>query len=71
LTLYQCRAVAKPHYEDVFCLGQHIMMDTGQCLMKGSGAPMPIAVSTTPLAVPPAGPVTVIPPKGGAAATTN
>jgi hypothetical protein len=66
LNLYQCLAVSKPHYEDVFCLGQHIMMDTGQCLMKGSGAPMPIAVSTKPLAVPPAGPMTVIPPK-----TTN
>jgi hypothetical protein len=29
LNLYQCLAVAKPHYEDVFCLGQHIMIDTG------------------------------------------
>ncbi|MDV6329753.1 hypothetical protein [Asticcacaulis sp. 201] len=32
LNLYQCLAVAKPHYEDVFCLGQHVLMDTGQCL---------------------------------------
>lgn len=37
LNLYQCLAVAKPHYEDVFCLGQHILMDTGSCLMKGAG----------------------------------
>jgi hypothetical protein len=29
LNLYQCLAVARPHYEDVFCLGQHAMMDTG------------------------------------------
>jgi hypothetical protein len=28
--------VAKPHYEDVFCLGQHVLMDTGQCLGKMS-----------------------------------
>ena len=60
LNLYQCLAVAKPHYEDVFCMGQHILMDTGQCLMKGSGAPMPLAVATkAALAVP----VKTIPPK--------
>jgi len=35
LNLYQCLAVAKPHYEDVFCMGQHILMDTGQCIIKG------------------------------------
>ena len=37
LNLYQCLSVAKPYYEDVFCLGQHIMMDTGQCIVKGAG----------------------------------
>ena len=64
LNLYQCLAVSKPHYEDVFCLGQHILRDTGQCLMKGSGAPMPIMVSTQPLALPPAtGEVKIIKPK--------
>lgn len=36
LNLYQCLAVARPHYEDVFCLGQHILMDEGQCLGKMS-----------------------------------
>lgn len=36
LNLYQCLAVSKPHYEDIFCLGQHVMMDTGQCLAKMS-----------------------------------
>ena len=35
LNLYQCLAVAKPHYEDVFCMGQHILMDTGQCILNG------------------------------------
>jgi hypothetical protein len=38
LNLYQCLSVAKPHYEDVFCLGQHAVGDTGQCVMKGSVA---------------------------------
>ena len=42
LNLYQCLAVSKPHYEDVFCLGQHIMIDTGMCVIKASGAPMPV-----------------------------
>lgn len=42
LNLYQCLAVAKPHYEDVFCLGQHVLMDTGHCLVKGVGVAEPI-----------------------------
>lgn len=37
LNLYQCLSVAKPYYEDVFCLGQHILMDTGSCIIKGAG----------------------------------
>jgi hypothetical protein len=39
LNLNQCLAVSKPHYEDVFCLGVHILMDTGSCIIKGAGAP--------------------------------
>ena len=35
--LYQCLAVAKPNYEDVFCLGQHILTDTGVCLSHNAG----------------------------------
>jgi len=41
LNLYQCLAVAKPYYEDVFCLGQHVMEDTGACLIKAAGLPVP------------------------------
>ena len=37
LNLYQCLAVAKPHYEDVFCLGQHVLIDTGQLPDEGRG----------------------------------
>ena len=32
LNLYQCMAVAGPQYEDMFCLGQHALYDTGQCV---------------------------------------
>jgi hypothetical protein len=36
LNLYQCLSVAKPNFEDVFCMGQHVLMDTGQCIGKMS-----------------------------------
>jgi hypothetical protein len=42
LMLYQCLAAAKPHYEDMFCLGQHVLIDTGECTLKSAGAPMPM-----------------------------
>ncbi len=34
---YQCLAVARPHYEDVFCLGQHALAETGRCVQKVAG----------------------------------
>ncbi len=37
LNLYQCLAVAGPHYEDVFCLGQHALIDTAQCVSTAAG----------------------------------
>ena len=52
LNLYQCLAVAKPHYEDVFCLGQHILIDTGMCVIKASGAEMPYEPPPPPKAQP-------------------
>ena len=59
LNLYQCLAVSKPHYEDIFCLGQHVMMDTGQCVMISAGAPppayAPLAQSKTEVAYVPLG----------------
>jgi hypothetical protein len=51
LNLYQCLAVAKPHYEDVFCLGQHAIMDTSMCLVKSAGAPEPLDVAPPPLEI--------------------
>jgi hypothetical protein len=47
LNLFQCLAVAKPHYEDVFCLGQHALMDTGECVSKTAGA-IPANFTPTP-----------------------
>jgi hypothetical protein len=51
LNLYQCLAVSKPHYEDVFCLGQHVLMDTGACLMQGAGVSSPLDIKPLPLPV--------------------
>lgn len=49
LNLYQCLAVSRPHYEDVFCLGQHGMMDTGRCLIKASGRAEPYEARFIPV----------------------
>jgi hypothetical protein len=49
LNLYQCLAVAGPHYEDVFCLGQHALIDTAQCVNDAAGAS---AIPTTAPSVP-------------------
>jgi hypothetical protein len=55
LNLYQCLSVAKPHYEDVFCLGQHVLLDTAQCVMKSAGTPYsnaPLAASVVTAVAP-------------------
>ena len=39
LNLYQCLASSGPHYEDIFCLGQHAMIETGQCVVDATKAP--------------------------------
>jgi hypothetical protein len=59
LNLYQCLAVAKPYYEDIFCLGEHVLHDTGECVMIDAGAPVPPAEST--LAPPPPAPAPASP----------
>jgi len=38
---HQCLAVAKPEYEDIFCIGQHGLQDTGACLATAAGAELP------------------------------
>jgi hypothetical protein len=38
---HECLAVAKPNYEDVFCIGEHGMQDTGACLAKAAGVELP------------------------------
>jgi hypothetical protein len=53
LSLFECLAVARPNYEDVFCLGQHAMKDTGACVVIGAGGAVPIDIAVSPFQVPP------------------
>jgi hypothetical protein len=45
LNLYQCLASAGPHYEDIYCLGQHAMIDPGQCVVDATRAATPRQVA--------------------------
>ena len=52
LSLYECIAVAKPNYEDVFCLGQHAMKDTGGCVVKSVWSTVPVDIMTHDMTIP-------------------
>jgi hypothetical protein len=38
---HECLAVAKPNYEDVFCIGEHGLKDTAACLVTAAGVELP------------------------------
>lgn len=38
LNLFQCLAASRPSYEDMFCLGRHVVRDLGQCA-RGAALP--------------------------------
>jgi hypothetical protein len=48
LNLFQCLAASRPSYEDMFCLGRHIVRDLATCTTE---ATVPRSVSLTPTAV--------------------
>ena len=47
LMILQCLAASRPHYEEIFCLGQHLMMDTAQCVIDSAG---PVTMMQPPAA---------------------
>src|SRR5206468_3338808 len=47
LNLYQCLASAGPQYEDIYCLGQHAMIDPGQCVADAARPPAPRRITVT------------------------
>ncbi|MDZ4364167.1 hypothetical protein [Brevundimonas sp.] len=48
LNLFQCLAASRPSYEDMFCMGRHIVRDLATCTTE---ATVPRVVSLTPTAV--------------------
>jgi hypothetical protein len=46
--LYQCLAVSKPNYEDIFCMGRHEMMQPAACLAAGVGVELPAEPTPPP-----------------------
>ena len=48
LNLFQCLSVAGPEYEDVFCLGQHAVLDTGQCVAAAASPAERMLMSALP-----------------------
>ena len=45
LNLYQCLASAGPRYEDIYCLGQHAMIDPGQCVVEATRSGRQVALA--------------------------
>lgn len=58
LNLNQCISVAKPYYEDMYCLGLHVMTDTGQCVMNSAGGAPGAMLASSIIAT--AAPVTAV-----------
>jgi hypothetical protein len=48
-----CLSVAKPNYEDVFCLGEHALNATGACMVQGAGGVIPFEMQVQPMKIPP------------------
>jgi hypothetical protein len=50
LNLYQCLAASRPSYEDIFCVGRHVMRDLATCT-RASAMPAPIIQVSDPVTV--------------------
>lgn len=64
LNLFQCLAASRPNYEDMFCLGRHVVRDLATC-SRGAAMPAPIVtvsdVIPVETPVPVAGPIIITP----------
>lgn len=52
LNLFQCLAASRPNYEDMFCLGRHIVRDLATC-SRGAAMPAPIVTVSDVVDEPP------------------
>lgn len=50
LNLLQCLAASRPAYEDIYCLGRHVVRDLATCT-RGAAKPAPVVVVGPPVAV--------------------
>ncbi|HEY2049642.1 MAG TPA: hypothetical protein VGH03_09875 [Caulobacteraceae bacterium] len=50
--LYQCLAVSKPNYEDIFCMGRHEMLQPSECVASGAGVDLPAEPAPPPAPAP-------------------
>ncbi|HTX49566.1 MAG TPA: hypothetical protein VME40_09275, partial [Caulobacteraceae bacterium] len=50
--LYQCLAVSKPNYEDIFCMGRHEMLQPAACIASGAGVDLPPEPAPPPAPAP-------------------
>lgn len=61
LNLYQCLAASRPSYEDMFCVGRHIVRDLATCT-RAAAMPAAIVTVSRPVVVAPAAPSIVTEP---------
>lgn len=61
LNLFQCLAASRPNYEDMFCLGRHVVRDLATC-SRGAAMPAPIVTvsDVIPADPPPRAPEPII-----------
>ena len=52
LNLFQCLAASRPNYEDVFCVGRHVVRDIATCT-RGAAQPAPTVTVSPVRAAPP------------------
>ena len=41
LDFFQCLAGGHERFDDLFCIGEHAMTETGRCIVKAAGSPTP------------------------------
>ena len=62
LNVFQCLAASRPYYEDMFCIGRHVIGDIGRCTAQSAGVLAPnidLPAEPTLVSAPETGPAPV------------
>lgn len=70
LNLFQCLAASRPSYEDIFCIGRHIVRDLATCATSAVAA-APVRTAAAPAMAPASGPVSATAALNGAPVGRN